>query len=112
VGIEPALYDIRLVLKDDVGDSIEAMKQILLTNTGQMDENVDSIASDGISLYQEGHRLFRIITSAPHHVRIYDILGREISRISGEETVWLAPASGVYFIRSRRGVLARKLVAF
>jgi hypothetical protein len=112
VGLEPALYDIRLVLKDDVGDSVEASKQIMLTNTGQMDENVDLIVSNRIVLYQEGHRLFRIITSAPHHIRIYDILGREISRVSGEETVWLAPASGVYFVKDARGVLSRKLVAF
>jgi hypothetical protein len=112
VGLEPALYDVRLVLKDDVGDSVEALKQIMLTNTGQFNGNGDSIASDGIVLYQEGHRAFRIITSVLHDVRIYDILGREITRIAGQETVWLAPASGVYFIKDTRGVLSRKLVAF
>lgn len=110
-GLEPALYDMRLVLKDDVGDSVEALKQITLINTGNEEAGTRPVLTGIVTVCQEARRVFRISSSAACDMRIYDILGREVSYITEREILWQAPASGVYFLRDTRGIVLRKLVA-
>lgn len=113
VGFVPGTYEVRLVLKDNVGDSVEALKQVRLRPMGIMDiPNLD-VGLYEVSVQQVAPRVFYITTfDAKPEIYIYDILGRQVHEIKIPELYWTAPASGAYFIQDKKNTNTRKIVAY
>ena len=110
-GLSEGEYEIKLVLKDDVGDSVEAWKQISLMEASGIGEKMESI--NDVSIKQVGTRLFQIETSPDiTELGIYNVCGRLIEKVEENKTSWLAPASGIYYIRNREKNICKKLVVF
>lgn len=110
-GLSEGTYEIKLVLKDNVGDSVEAWKQINLSLPSGIDE--ETINVPDISIKQVGSRLFRIETSPDiKEFNIYNISGCLIEKIATNEIYWLAPASGVYYLRNSKKDICKKLVVY
>ncbi len=95
VGLNPATYELRLVLKDNVGDSIEAFKQVRLNPSMISEKDKHDICP--MQVIRLSPCCFAIRNFTEHRVSIYDAIGRKIAVFNKGETVWHAPASGVYF---------------
>jgi len=113
VGLEDGIYEVRLILKDTAGDSIEALKQIRLRSTGVTEEMGCDIEYHNIEIKQLGPRLFYVkyYDSRPD-IYIYNILGRRIKTIKIPEAYWAAPASGVFFVRDKKANVTKKIIAY
>lgn len=110
VGLTPATYELRLVLKDTAGDSVEALKQIVLRPTGVSEESQNF--ADGFRIIRTGPRQFYINSSESSFTYdIYDLLGRRMARLKGN-SFWNAPAGGCYFIRKVGDRGFKKVVAY
>ena len=110
-GLSEGTYEIKLVLKDNVGDSVEAWKQINLSLPSGIDEGTTNIPD--ISIEQVGSRLFHIEKSPDiKEFDIYNISGRLIEKITNNEVYWHAPASGVYYLKNNRKGINKKLVVY
>ena len=110
-GLTEDTYEVKLVLKDNAGDSVEAWKQIILTEGSGIDETKERIPD--ISIRQVGSRLFRIETSpAIATIDIYNITGCLVESITTNKTCWFAPASGIYFLRNNKKNIHRKIVVY
>jgi len=118
-GLEPGNYTLRLVLKNNLGDSVEAMKNINLQTVG-------------ISETKENRKVYFNVYPVPRGIvvelsllkpdfitiKAYDILGRRIGEIykgelqSGSKSfLWRPSTSGVYFLYiSQNGFLSTKKV--
>jgi hypothetical protein len=113
-GLTEGTYELKLVLKDNAGDSVEAWKQIRLELPAGSDEETNqNINSAAISIKQVGSRLF-LIKASPDITEfdIYDISGRLIKKITGNKTCWLAPASGVYYLTNSNKRISKKIVVY
>ncbi len=108
VGLTEGPYDLRLVLKDLSGDSIEALKAITLRLLGQAEEK-PALPRGFLNISQTG-RLFCIQNAGPDGARIYDPTGRLVFRTRWSSFSWVAEHSGVFFLHSA-GQTA-KLVAY
>jgi hypothetical protein len=112
--LTPGNYSLRIVLKNNFGDSVDVAKTINLLAVG-VEENSFNVLSDpefrvspmkvstGASIY--------FSLPNPEHISLiaYNILGRTVERIytgrvqEGEhEFIWKPPVSGVYFIKLSR----------
>ena len=113
VGFAPGTYEVRLVVKDNASDSIEALKQIRLRPMGIVDLFIDDLHFCKMAVKQVAPRIFYITTfDAEPEIYIYDILGRQIHEIKTPELYWIAPASGAYFIQDKKNTNTRKIVAY
>lgn len=109
-GLTEGTYELKLVLKDNAGDSVEVWKQISLSLPSGIEEK---IGIPDLSIKQVGFRLFHIETSPEiTELDIYNISGRLIKKITTNRTYWLAPASGVYYLRNSKKNIRKKLVVF
>ncbi|MCK4672560.1 T9SS type A sorting domain-containing protein [candidate division WOR-3 bacterium] len=113
VGLAPDIYEIKLVLKDNAGDSVEAMKQIRLRAVG-IEEGISSYEGNcNIELQRIGPRLFYItIHDSKADIRIYDILGRQIQKINASEIYWTAPSSGIFFLKDKNTKTTKKIIVY
>jgi len=113
-GFTEGNYELKLVLKGDAGDSVEAWKQISLSlPSGNNKETNQNVNIPDISIKQVGGRLFHIETSPDiTEFDIYNISGRLIKKITTNKTDWLAPASGVYYLRNSKKSISKKIVVF
>jgi hypothetical protein len=112
--LNPGIYAVKIVLKNNFGDSVDVARTINLLTVG-VEENSYEVLSDlefrvsplkvssGASIY--------FSLPNPGHVSLiaYNILGRTVDRIytgriqEGEhEFLWKPPASGVYFLKLNR----------
>lgn len=113
VGLAPGTYEVRLVVKDNVGDSVEALKQIRLRPMSIVDVVNHDLHLGEIVVKQVAPRIFYItIFDAKPEINIYDILGCEVQKIRNSEVYWTAPASGIYFIQDKKTSNTRKIVAY
>ena len=109
-GLTEGTYEIKLVLKDNAGDSVEAWKQINLSEEAGVEEAIDI---PDILIKQVSSRLFYIETSKDiAEFKIYNVSGRIISKFTNNKTYWLAPAGGVYYLRNSKKNISKKLVVF
>lgn len=109
-GLTEGTYEIKLVLKDNAGDSVEVWKQISLSLPSGIEEEINI---PDISIKQVGSRLFHIETGPEiTELDIYNISGRLIKKITTNRTYWLAPASGVYYLRNSKKDIRKKLVVY
>jgi len=110
VGLPEGPYDVRLILKDLTGDSIEALKQITLRVLGQEEEFSGKI-NESLIVQQLNSRLFYIKNHLSNsNIRIYDIQGRVVLLSKKNNFYWSAPASGVYFISNNRNT--KKIIVY
>lgn len=113
VGLAPDIYEVRLVLKNSAGDSIEALKQIRLQPTGVGEEITTYADNDDIKVMYLGSRVFYIETNNTNpKICIYDILGRQIQKFDVPEIYWTAPASGIFFLRDKKTNITKKIVVY
>lgn len=113
VGLAPGTYEVRLVVKDNASDSVEALKQIRLRPMGIVDVVNRDLHLGEMAVKQVAPRIFYITTfDAKPEIYIYDILGRQIHEIKTPELYWTAPASGIYFIQDKKNTNTRKIVAY
>jgi hypothetical protein len=109
-GLSEGTYEIKLVLKDNAGDSVEAWKQISLSEGSGVEEEINI---PDISIKQVSSRLFYIETSKDiSEFKIYNVSGRIISKITNNKTYWLAPASGVYYLKNSKKDISKKLIVY
>lgn len=108
VGLTEGPYDLRLVLKDLSGDSIEALKPITLRLLGQ-DEQSPDIIHETFTVHQSG-RVCRIENASRNGTRIYDLTGRLVYHTRLRSFSWTAKRSGIYFLRSADQTF--KIIAF
>lgn len=113
-GLTEGTYEVKLVLKDDAGDSVEAWKGISLSQPSGIEEKTDNnLKMPDISVKRVSSRLFYIEVSPDiAECYIYNISGRLIEKITNNETYWYAPASGVYYLRNSKKDISKKLVVF
>jgi hypothetical protein len=110
-GLTEGPYELKLVLKDNAGDSVEAWKQINLSEASGINEGTINIPD--ISIKQLRGRLFYIETGPDiTEFDIYNISGRLIKKITTNKTHWLAPSSGVYYLRNSKKDISKKLVVY
>jgi hypothetical protein len=110
-GLTEGTYELKLVLKDSTGDSVEAWKQVSLSLPSGINE--ERINSSDISIKQVGGRLFLIETTPDiTEIDIYDITGRLVEKITGNKTCWLAPASGIYYLTNSKKGIGKKIVVY
>ena len=113
-GLNPGIYTLRLVLKNNYGDSVDAFKNVNLLAVGVEEEFMEIPADrrvrftvhsrlDGVSIH------FVLPNSEEISVTAYDILGREAEKIftgkadAGDYSFsWKPSVSGVYFLRLHR----------
>jgi len=113
VGLSEGNYELRLVLKDNAGDSIDAWKQIRLRPTGINHEPNPILDKFDIRIKQVGYRVFYIETKHDiTEIDIYDISGRLVKKIIGNKKYWRAPASGVYYLRNIKNKISKKVVVY
>jgi len=109
VGLSPGQYEVRLVLKDNAGDSTECLKVITLREMGT-EEISKCFSNNHISVKQLSPRCFYIENFEPvSEIDIYDLAGRKVYRNTNKRFIWKAPAAGVFFIHGK--TLIRKIVA-
>ena len=109
-GLTEGDYELKLVLKDNAGDSIEAWKQISLSEASGINGKINI---PDFSIKQVDSRLFYIETRPDiTEIDIYNISGRLIKRITDNKAYWLAPASGVYYLRNNKKDISKKLVVY
>lgn len=113
-GLTEGDYELKLVLKDDAGDSVEAWKQISLSIPSGINEKKNqNVNIPYISIKQVDARLFQIETSPDiTEFNIYNISGRLIKRIATNKIYWLAPASGIYYLRNSKKDISKKVVVY
>ncbi|HEC77690.1 MAG TPA: hypothetical protein ENI34_00930 [candidate division WOR-3 bacterium] len=112
-GLVPGDYEVRLVLKDTAGDSVEALKQIRLTAQTVVEKRFPPVLSPGVEVKRLGPRLFYIDRGISKvMIDIYDITGRKVHQLREDERYWKAPGSGIYFLKGGDTPLSEKLVAF
>ncbi len=113
-GLTEGTYEIKLVLKDNVGDSVEAWKQISLTEASGIEEETgQNVNIPDISIKQVGMRLLYIEKSPDiSEFDIYNISGCLIKKITTNKTYWLAPASGVYYLKNSEKRISKKVVVY
>lgn len=112
-GLVPGDYEVRLVLKDTAGDSVEALKQIRLTAQTVAEKRFPPVLSPGVEVKRFGPRLFYIDRGISKvMIDIYDITGRKVHQLGEDERYWKAPGSGIYFLKGGDTPLSEKLVAF
>jgi hypothetical protein len=113
-GLTEGTYELKLVLKDNAGDSVEAWKQIKLSLPSGINEDPNqNINNYKISIKQVGTRLLLIETSRDiTELDIYNISGRLITKITNNKTCWLAPASGVYYLKNSNKIISKKIVVY
>jgi hypothetical protein len=110
-GLTEGTYEIKLVLKDNEGDSVEAWKQINLKETSGIEERNMPITD--ISIKQVGARLFQIETSPDiAKIDIYNITGCLIKSITTNKTCWHAPSSGIYFLKNDKKSSRKKIIVY
>jgi len=113
VGLAPGTYEVRLVVKDNASDSVEALKQIRLRPMSIVDVVNRDLHLGEMAVQQVAPRIFYITTfDAEPEIYIYDILGRQVHEIKTPEVYWTAPASGTYFIQDKKTSNTRKIVAY
>jgi hypothetical protein len=113
-GLTEGTYEIKLVLKDNAGDSVEAWKQISLSLPSGIEEEVDGkVNIPDISIKQVSSRLFYIeISPDISEINIYNVSGRLIKNITNNKTYWLVPASGIYYLKNSKKDISKKLVVY
>jgi hypothetical protein len=110
-GLTEGTYELKLVLKDNAGDSVEAGKQTHLSPPSGIDEK--QIKKSDISIKQVSSRLLFIETSPDiTELDIYNLSGRLIKKITNNKTYWLAPASGVYYLKNSEKRISKKIVVY
>jgi hypothetical protein len=110
-GLTDGTYELKLVLKDNAGDSVETEKQIRLDLPAGIDE--EPIKKSYVSIKQVDSRLLLIETSPDiNEFDIYNLSGRLIERIKSNKTCWLAPASGVYYLKNSEKGICKKIVVY
>jgi hypothetical protein len=110
VGLEPGDYEIRLVLKNENSDSIDAMKLITLRPTGIGEMKMRS-RQNCFRIKRVGPRIFYINTNySKADIRIYDVLGRQVQSIKSAESYWNAPSGGIFFIQERKSKITQKII--
>jgi hypothetical protein len=109
-GLIEGTYELKLVLKDNAGDSVEAWKQVSLSEGSGINETIDI---PDISIKQVSSRLFYIEKSKDiTEYYIYNVSGRLINKITNNKTYWLAPAGGVYYLRNSKKDISKKLIVY
>ncbi len=105
-GLEPGNYILRLVLKNNFGDSVDAMKSVTLRAVGATEIYPD-IPFNLSARPHSGGILIDLILKTPDFISITasDILGREVKKIFAgkigvgqHQFTWCPPTSGIYFI--------------
>ena len=97
-GLTPGPYEVRLVLKDNLGDSIECAKGITLRLTG-IEEAVTG-PQTGLKIIRRSSRAFRVENASLAGAAIYNQAGRLVFRTRSNSFDWTADRAGVYFLRS------------
>jgi len=111
-GLQDGDYEVRLVIKDVAGDSVEALRQVKLRSTGINEQSLYCNRSD-LTCDRIRSGIYRITSSiADPAIHIYDIAGKHIAAFDKSEVLWRAPACGVYFIRENKGQVTKKIVVF
>lgn len=114
VGLAPGTYEVRMILKDTAGDSVEATKVIQLRPLG-IEEQHDFSPHPVFTIDRMGNRMFHIAVHSAldeSDIAIYDSMGRMVSMLMQQETYWQAPAGGIYFVKDNRSDRSVKLVAY
>ncbi|HEX7319506.1 MAG TPA: hypothetical protein VF399_04005 [bacterium] len=110
VGLAPGNYELRLVLKDNVGDSVECSKVITLRVT---DIEEEAAQNDIESAYvrRVTARSFLFTNPEPgRNISVFNLTGQRVYSTAKREINWTAKASGVYFVQIDNFV--RKIVAY
>ncbi|MBN2619611.1 hypothetical protein JXB22_00870 [candidate division WOR-3 bacterium] len=111
-GLSSGDYEVRLVLKDTAGDSVEAMKQIRLRPTG-IAELPSHPAQAGLCCERISGTVYRItsVFDAPD-IHIYDIAGKHVGSFRESDILWTAPSCGIYFVQEKSHQITKKVIAF
>ncbi len=117
-GLEPGSYVLRLVLKDNMSDSVSAFKGIILEMAGVSEDDEEERLSKLFEVLSIGQRL--IICYSPDVeseglIDIYNVAGQKVAEFpikSGEKVFWSAPCQGVFFVKLRTsyGTITAKAV--
>ncbi|RKX71335.1 hypothetical protein DRP53_01855 [candidate division WOR-3 bacterium] len=107
-GLKEGDYELRLVVKDDVGDSVEAMRGIRLEPIGVGEPQADRI-NQSLLIERERERCYRI--RGRGEFEIFDATGRIVHRFRSK-TIWRAPVSGIFYLRSKDGRQSWKLIVY
>lgn len=112
VGMNEGPYDVRLIVKDLTGDSIEALKAVYLRILGQSEE-ISGKIKEPITVRRVGYRLFNIENrTRATEIRIYDVMGRFVYASKKVKFCWTAPASGLYFIGAKNKSEIEKIAVY
>ena len=112
VGLPEGDYELRLVLKDSAGDSVEAMKPVRLRQISVTEEVGKTPSKSDLIVRQVGYRLFLIVGKREaDEFYIYDAMGRQIHMFKGR-TYWQAPSAGVFYIKDQKNKVEEKLVVY
>lgn len=109
-GLETGTYELRLLLKDTAGDSVEALKDVSLKSSGIED---DTFKEEKFKVKRIKNRLFLVSgISENSEIEIYDILGQRIGKIKKNNSQWLAPGGGIYIFKDRWKEVTRKVIVY
>lgn len=111
-GLQHGDYEVRLVIKDTAGDSVEALKLIQLRSVGIEDSPMGVCRADLIcSRMRSG--VYAITSRVTHpDIHIYDVAGKHVAMFDRPEVIWKAPACGIYFIQEKTEQITKKVIVF
>jgi hypothetical protein len=110
VGLAPGNYEVRLVLKDNVGDSVECSKVITLRVTGIEEEAAQNDIERPL-VRRVTARSFLFTNPVPgRNISVFNLAGQRVYSTAKREVNWTAKASGVYFVQMDNFI--RKIVAY
>jgi hypothetical protein len=111
-GLQGGDYEVRLVVKDDVGDSVEALKQIRLRSTGVSEFPSQSCSAE-LTCERIRSNVYRIVSSnSDPDIHVYDIAGKHVASFKESITLWKSPACGIYFIQDKNAQITAKVIVF
>jgi hypothetical protein len=110
VGLAPGNYEVRLVLKDNVGDSVECSKVITLRVTG-IEEETDQKDLEKAFVRRITTRSFLLTNPAPGtNISVFNLAGQRVFSTLERRACWTAKAGGIYFVRG--GETLKKIIAY
>jgi hypothetical protein len=112
VGFSEGAYEVRLLLKDLTGDSVEALKQVTLRILGQNETASKNYPDLMIVKLVRPRRLYIEDPFPRSGYKIIDILGRELASFKSARIYWTAPAAGIYYIKKSDWKTGRKAIVY